>query len=457
MNFGGLRVGVAGFVFCLTANLLAAEDVWITASQHDWSSATRASEDIQIVNGQAKSTEAVSRYASAVKRYPTKRAARSITFRQTTTWDNWMPIDKIGAPEMRDAPVFLPVKDGDYWLLARHHDFTGKQDGGYHAWHSSDMKTWKHCGPVSGFRERWMTTAEYADGTFYLYYDHPNDEDPHLILDRDLGDGKIGEDKGMVFADPSHGSDCAIFREEDGSFHLIYENWDPINARTHSWDSPLAGHAVSRDGIHDFKTLDPVVDHRTTPTGKYGEYIHGTTKDIYKYQIHQPEQNAYGDWTAIKIGARYYLFSDYEPAGGTIRIGRFTSDSLDKQFEFVGELGTGHPDPTIGFAEGRFYLIRQRAAHDFVSPGPWVGRVEARVGVDTSGDGVVDQWTDWQEVKECYAQKPGFARIVDTTPAYLDLSSLPEGYGFSFEYRTTAVDDQAVNVVMEQVKIAFQS
>lgn len=28
--------------------------------------------------------------------------------------------------------------------------------------------------------------------------------------------------------------------------------------------------------------------------------------------------------------------------------------------------------------------------------------VEVRVGVDTDNDGKVDQWTDWQEVKETY-------------------------------------------------------
>ena len=76
-----------------------------------------------------------------------------------------------------------------------------------------------------------MTSAEYADGQFYLYYDQPNDEDPHLIIDEDIMDGKVGKDYGMVLKDPSHGSDCAVFRDEDGVFHIIYEDWSPLNAR----------------------------------------------------------------------------------------------------------------------------------------------------------------------------------------------------------------------------------
>jgi len=433
--------------------------VWSTKTAKQWGLAHDSSEAVTVIGGQAQSTAPVSGFRSVVKRFPGKRQASHITFKQTTAWDNWQEVPNVGAPEMRDAPIFVPVGDGDYWLLARHADYGKKQfqAGGYHAWHSADMQTWTHHGPVSNYRSRWATTAEYVDGTFYIYYDHPNDQDPHLILDKDLTDGKIGKDMGMVFADPSHGSDCAIFRDDaDGRFHLIYENWDPINARANAWDSPLAGHAVSDDGIHNYQSLTPVVDERTTPTGEFGEYKHSSSAQPLKYEIHQPEQNAYGDWTAIKVGGQYYLFCDYDPVDGHIRVGRWTSDRLNRQFDWCGSLGDGHPDPTIGFAEGRFYLIQQRSEVDFVSPGPWVGGVQARVGVDTSGDGQVNEWTNWAEVKESYAQKPGYMRVIETTPAGMDLASLPAGYGFCFEYRTQARDGQMVNVVMEEVEITFK-
>jgi hypothetical protein len=63
---------------------------------------------------------------------------------------------------------------------------------------------------------------------------------------------------------------------------------------------------------------------------------------------------------------------------------------------FCGEIGQGHPDPDIGFAEGKFYLITQ-TANDYVSTGPWVEKVESRVGVDTTNNGKIDKWSKWSE------------------------------------------------------------
>ncbi len=67
-----------------------------------------------------------------------------------------------------------------------------------------------HHGPVTDRRAGWVTTAEWVDGKAYIYYDFPNDQDPHLIIDADLTDGVPGEDMGMVFKDPSDGSDVAV-------------------------------------------------------------------------------------------------------------------------------------------------------------------------------------------------------------------------------------------------------
>ncbi len=438
----------------------ADRDAWIVESQEAWLQARDTVENLEIKDGFVEPTQGSSQFGSIVKRYKEKRKATSITFKQSPVWENWKAVPNIGPKQTADAPVFIPVGDKDYWFLARctrkEESNGGKMVPGYHAWHSTDMKTWKHYGPVSDERSRWVTTAEYVDGTFYIYYDHPNDEDPHLLLDKDLTDGKMGEDMGMAFADPSHGSDCAIIRDEDGTFHLIYENWSYMDAQKHSWDGPVGGHAASPDGIHDFKILDPAIDDRTTPTGRFAQFNHPHNPVKMKYEIHEPEQNAYGDYTAIKIGSQYYLFCDYHPAGETIRIGRWTSGSLNEQFTWCGKLGKGHPDPTVGFAEGRFYLIVQSGKNDYVSPGPWVDGVEARVGVDTSGDGKVDQWTDWQEVKETYDHKPGFVRIMETTPASIDLKSLSAGYGFKYEFKMTDTTENKSKPIMEQVKLTFQ-
>ncbi|MFH5803726.1 hypothetical protein [Alienimonas sp. DA493] len=464
-----LRLAAAALALPIPATLLAAAlapaaepagkpadapAAWVVDSPEQWERAAGEATAVTLADGLATSAAPESRFSSALKTYESPRKPGTLTFTQSPAWDDWREVPNVGTPEMADAPVFVPVQPGDYWLLARHKDFNGPDDGGYHAWHSEDMKTWTHHGPVCGKRERWVTTAEYVDGAFYIYYDFPNDEDPHLIVDRDLRDGKMGEDRGMAFNDPSHGSDAGVLREEDGTFHLFYENWDPINAKAHSWDSPLAGRAVSPDGVQPFEHANVVVDERTNPTGKTGKYRH--PHGTYQYEIHEPEQNAYGDWTAIKIGDRYYLFCDFDPVGEHIRVGRWTSDALDKKFDFCGSFGDGHPDPTVGFAEGQFYLIQQRADVDFVSPGPWVGGVQARAGVDVDGDGAVDQWTDWQEVRETYRQKPGFVRLIEKTPATLDLTALPAGVGFQFEYRTAGEAGRTARPAMDRVEWTFE-
>jgi len=117
------------------------------------------------------------------------------------------------------------------------------------------------------------------------------------------------------------------------------------------------------------------------------------TTNVAEYEIHEPEQNAYGDWAAISIGGQYYLFCDYDPADGhQMSAGRFTASSINGPFVWCGHVGKGHPDPDVMFAEGKFYLATQQDS-DFVSPGPWVETVAVRVGVDTNQDGSVNQWT----------------------------------------------------------------
>ncbi len=411
---------------------------------------------------------------------------------------------------LKDAPVLLCIEPGNYWMFGMYGTDKGKKPkrkdrkvqtvdvifkaddatlegfdiplktspqgahqfdapgglmpalGGYHAWQSHDMVNWVHHGPVTEKVSRWVTSAEYSDGKAYIYYDYPNDQDPHLYIDEDLTDGKPGKNVGIAFKDPSDGSDSAFIRDKQERFHVIYEDWSPIDANRRSWDSPLAGHAVSDDGIGNYKILAPAVDNRTNPTGKFAEYKHphwlqhpDWTSNIAKYEIHEPEQEAYGDWAAICIGSQYYLFGDYDPIGsGHMSVGWFTSPSLDQQFTWCDKIGEGHPDPDIGFAEGRFYLVTQQQT-DFTSPGPWVEKVEVRVGVDTTSDGKADHWSDWQEVKETYSQRKGFAKQIDKAPASLELKSLPAGYGFAFELRLIDTTENQSKPMIDRVHISF--
>ena len=504
------------FILCATPVLLQSAEVWQIDHTAEWQAAQAGSEGIEIVDGFATPSGVTGRYRSSVKRFPQKVSAQSITFGQSPSWLNWQPVDKVLPPSLGNAPVFLSLGPNNYWAFGLNTAeppngeeaklegfdlplkttalenvfdapgaFSGNSDG-YHAWQSKDMKHWVHHGAVTPKRAKWTTTAEYRDGKVYIYYDFPNDQDPHVYVDEDLFDGKPGRDMGMAFKDPSHGSDCAVIRGLDGKFHLIYEDWSPIDASKHSWDSPLAGHAVSDDGLSDFKILAPAVDKRTEPTGTFKEFPHphwhqedpenyagkpsrvdvpmhaikaGDVRAYARYEVHEPEQNAYGDWAAISIGGQYYLFGDYHPAGSTkgkeMSVAWFTASGINQTFTFCGNIGSGHPDPDIGFAEGQFYLLTQ-TRHDYVSSGPWVESVEARVGVDTTGNGRINQWTDWKEVKESYDHIPGFAKQISRTPAALDLSTLPAGYGFAFEFKATDTTENESKPLIDKVTLNFE-
>ncbi|MEM9281739.1 MAG: hypothetical protein AAGA96_07935 [Verrucomicrobiota bacterium] len=453
------------FLLSFAAN---AQESIVVDAQEDWESHLTDSQSINVEEGVAQPNEETGSLQLSIKTEGDPRKLGSIVFKQWSHWDNWTQIDDITPTDqgLGNAYVFLPVAPGDYYVLAQKRggdrgkskeERAQQKSGGYHAWHSTDLETWTHHGPISN--SKWVTTAEYADGKFYIYYDEPNDQDPHLVIDDNLKDGIVGEEKGEVFADPSHGSDIAIFRNIDGQFHIIYEDWSPLDAKAHSWDSPLAGHTSSEDGVTGFKAHEHPfpIDHRTEPTGEKGYYKHSSSPDPLEYDVHEPDQDAYGDYTMIRVGDQFHLFGDFHPAGKSkadMGICHFTSDDLYREFGFSGQIGSGfHPDPSVGFAEGKFYLVMQQKT-DFVSPGPWVDGVEARAGVDTNGDGDADEWTEWQKVSESYSQRPGFARVVDVQPAALDTSSLPEGSTFLIEFKTQALENGS-QPVMDRIELTF--
>ncbi|MEP2776448.1 MAG: hypothetical protein ABJQ29_05515 [Luteolibacter sp.] len=489
----------------LSANPLAAADPWIIDTDQEWSDGLSGQEGLVIKDGMAEPEGKNATLTSSLKKFAEKTSASSITFKQSPVWLNWEPIKNLGPDNLNDAPVFLSLGPDNYWMFGRYGaakdtkkakkataDFKaepatlegfdvpllttpfanqfdapgGLKKGrhGYHAWQSRDMVNWVHHGPITEQFSKWMTTAEYVDGKAYFYYDFPNDQDPHVYVDEDLTDGEPGENKGLAFKDPSDGSDCGFIRDLEGNFHVIYENWSPIDANKRAWDSPLAGHAVSADGLGDFKILDPAVDERTKPTGvkKTYKHPHWAKEDpenfptgIAEYEVHEPEQPAFGDWATICIGGQYYLFGDYDKSHGEpMSVAWFTSDSIDKQFKFCGNIGHGHPDPDVCFAEGKFYLATQQKT-DFVSTGPWVEGVEVRVGVDTDNDATIDEWSEWQTVSEKYDYIPGFSKQVSVDPASMDLSGLPEGYGFQFEVKLTDTTENDSKPVLDRMEMSF--
>ena len=82
-------------------------------------------------------------------------------------------------------------------------------------------------------------------------------------------------------------------------------------------------------------------------------------------------------------------------------------------------------------------------------------RVEARVGVDTDNDGKINEWTPWQEIRETYNYIPGFSKQVAKSPATLDLSKLPAGYGFQIELKITDTTENAAKPILDKVELSF--
>jgi hypothetical protein len=503
------RIDMQRTVLCALASMtlmgtadLSLSESWVIDTQDQWEQAEQHSDGLSIKDGLAEPTGKAATYTSKLHRFDSKQSAKSLTIAQSPIWQNWQPVENLGPVNLQDAPVFLSRGPCDYWAFGRYggkniqrrrdfksepatlegfedtkllttpypnqYDAPGgleKGTGGYHAWQSKDMVNWVHHGPVTPGFARWVTSAEHVDGKTYIFYDFPNDQNPHAYVDEDLADGKPGKNLGMAFEDPSHGSDAGFIRDLEGNFHVIYEDWSPINANERSWDSPLAGHAVSDDGPLGYKILDPAVDNRTKPTGKIGTYKHphwvkedpkNYRTNVAEYEIHEPEQEAYGDWAAIAIGGQYYLFGDYDPIGGhEMAVGWFTTSDLNKEFQWCDKIGKGHPDPDVGFAQGRFYLFTQQAT-DYVSDGPWVESVEARLGVDIDNDDKVDQWTDWQPIKESYDTIEGFSKQVARTPATLDTSNLPAGFGFVFELKLTDTTENKSKPMLDRVAIEFE-
>ncbi|MCH2065199.1 MAG: hypothetical protein MK194_15910, partial [Roseibacillus sp.] len=119
------------------------------------------------------------------------------------------------------------------------------------------------------------------------------------------------------------------------------------------------------------------------------------------------------------------------------------------------KIGNGHPDPDVCFAEGRFYLATQQRT-DYVSPGPWVESVEARVGVDTDNDGKINTWGKWSQLRESYDYIEGFSKQVKRTPAELDLSDLPAGYGFQIELKLTDTTGNKSKPMIESLSLSFE-
>jgi len=457
---------------------------WTIDTMEEWDVAVdQSNTNYLISDGFATSFANNSVFQSRVQSFETKQSFQDMLIQQSKEWNaiKWTDTDADISPANNSAVVFIAPGEDDYIVIDR----VGRT---YGLLHSTDLVNWEHKGTIGG-GYRWVTTAEYHDGKLYIYHDDENDHDATLVtIDYVAGSGEFFDadgnmtgqgdriavtHHGLVLAKPevtidgatyrlSGGSDNAIFRDPaDGLFHLIHENWSYQNAERFSWDSNVASHSISPDGINGF-VFDEAARlinlpgnlitqaEATNPdsyTHRSGDVIPITFNGIDYFVGHHPNRrhlfqltdqlHAWGDHSMIKVGETYYLFVDDDSEAEGIGLGYWYGTSLSEELTYGGRiLGRVHPDPDIGFAEGAFHLLVQGRDNDLRSFGPWTPGVEAQAGVDTDGDGTIDIWADWQTVTERYSRVPGYAKAVEVEEATMDLSTLPDGFGIAFRLRS---------------------
>jgi len=93
---------------------------------------------------------------------------------------------------------------------------------------------------------------------------------------------------------------------------------------------------------------------------------------------------------------------------------------------------------------------------DYVSTGPWVESVSVRVGVDEDNDQSIDTWSEWNHLSEKYDYTEGFSKQVTKIAASVDLSNLPEGYGFQVEFKLEDTTENESKPILDKLEMSFE-
>ncbi len=173
-------------LFTLAFTLGLEAETWRIESDAQWKSAIESSEGLTIEKGVASPTAKAGSLRTKLKSFKEKRSAKSLTIGQSPLWQNWEAKPRIGPKNLRDAPVFLTMGPGDYWMFGKYGGMPKKKgqkpfeakdakldgfdvplkttsipnqfnapgglikgQGGYHAWQSKDMVNWVHHGCVT--------------------------------------------------------------------------------------------------------------------------------------------------------------------------------------------------------------------------------------------------------------------------------------------------------------------
>ncbi len=113
-----LHASIACALLATTIGARAA--TWQIDTPAEWQQNQREAQGLSIEDGYAKADANTATYQSVVHKLRQPTRPIRITIEQSPEWKNWIPIDKVGPSNLRDAPVLLSLGPDNYWIFGRH-------------------------------------------------------------------------------------------------------------------------------------------------------------------------------------------------------------------------------------------------------------------------------------------------------------------------------------------------
>ena len=109
-----------GILTLLLMQPILGEESWSITTAVEWAAGVESSEGVTIEKGVVSPTAKVGSLRTKMKTFKKKRSAKALTIEQSVLWQNWEAKPRIGPKNLRDAPVFLTMGPGDYWMFGRY-------------------------------------------------------------------------------------------------------------------------------------------------------------------------------------------------------------------------------------------------------------------------------------------------------------------------------------------------
>ena len=110
-------IGILSFIF---TQLALGEESWSIQTSDEWKRSIESSEGLTIEKGVASPSAKAGSLRTKMMSFMEKRSAKSLTIGQSALWQNWEAKPRVGPKNLRDAPVFLTMGPGNYWMFGKY-------------------------------------------------------------------------------------------------------------------------------------------------------------------------------------------------------------------------------------------------------------------------------------------------------------------------------------------------